>query len=95
MANDRARGIRWEHHSQAELTKIEPDAVLADELSDGATWPICRDPTKGIMFARGGHVWCSLVRDVPKNRSVTFYYTFDDEYIYVISVTSELLHSNP
>jgi hypothetical protein len=82
------RTVLWEHKFEAELRKIEPDAKRGDALVSGAEWVLAKAPTKGTHMPRT-HVWTFFLRDIPKGRSLTIYYTFDADQVYFMSVTTD------
>jgi hypothetical protein len=80
------RKVKYEQRFDDELKQIEPDFWRADECLQGAEWLLARDPERGYRANPSSNVWILPVVDVPGFRPVVIYYTFDDRYVYMLSI---------
>jgi hypothetical protein len=79
------REIREEPRFTLELQTIIPNAKRADEFTDGAKWRLSRDPFSGRRISNS-HVWFVPMEEIPALLSVVIYYTFDDDYVNLLSI---------
>jgi len=83
---DPIRKIVREPRFDAELLQIEADLKRADELLSGVTWILQRDPERyGTRLSQWDDVWFIPAADVFP-RSYGIYYTFNDTYVYLLSI---------
>jgi hypothetical protein len=63
-----------------ELRELEPDAVRADELFEGAVWVLSRNPEYGTKT--GPNVWFLPML----GSDLVIRYTFDENHVYFLSI---------
>lgn len=63
-----------------ELRELEPNAIRADELFEGAVWVLCRNPEYGTKT--GPNVWFLPML----GGNLVLRYTFDDDHVYFLSI---------
>lgn len=80
------REVIWCEAFEAGLRILEPNAQRADEFVRGAEWTLCREPTVGHQVAPESHVWMLSMADPPGHPCVVLYYTFNDEFLWFLSV---------
>ena len=80
------REVIYEPQFDDELTRIQPDFFRADECLQGAEWLLARAPEQGYRGNPRSSVWILPVVDVPNFPPVVIYYTFDDRYVYMLSI---------
>ena len=71
---------------EKELREIESDIKRVDEFVRGAEWQICRDPESGKMVEGAPNVWGVPITDIPDQPPLVLYYTFNDRFIWLISI---------
>jgi hypothetical protein len=80
------RSIRWEERFENEFREIMPDIRRADEFLAGVDWKLSRNPETGVLAYPDSAVWMLFMHELPESPSLTIYYTFDDEYVYLLSI---------
>jgi hypothetical protein len=68
-----------------ELKAIEQDAKKADEFIDGAKWVLSRGPQSGTRIGKS-HVWFLPIAESSIIEALVIYYTFNDDYVYLLSI---------
>jgi hypothetical protein len=63
-----------------ELRALVPNPALLDDLIRGVEFRTAREPTRGTRLQYD--VWFTVMQIQPIGRSVTIYYTFDDQRVY-------------
>jgi hypothetical protein len=74
------RTIVRDERFEYEMAYIEPSVRRADEFMEGAENVLARDPEAGYRLA-DSNVWFVGGHTV----DVALYYTFDDDYVYLLS----------
>jgi len=69
---------------EQDLSKLEFDAVRADEFTEGAEFILSRNPEYGTKIARD--VWFLPMWRLGEGRSVNLYYTFDSDRVYFLAL---------
>ena len=69
---------------EQDLSKLEFDAVRADEFTEGAEFVLSRNPEYGTEIAK--HVWFLPMWQPSKGKRVNLYYTFDQDHVYFLSL---------
>lgn len=77
------RGITYTDQFVKELEEIEPDVVRADEFIHGVEYLICQFPDRGKHKDTVRNVWAWAMNEYP---NVVLYYTFNDKYIWLLSI---------
>jgi hypothetical protein len=85
MPHGKLREIVDEHRFAIELSQIIRHAKRADEFIDGAKWLLSREPRQGMQIGNS-HVWFLPMKQVPGILPVVLYYTFDDNYVNLLSI---------
>ena len=73
---------------EKELEAISSDAKRADESVRGAEWALCRSPRIGTRVGADSPVWFLPLVGSTDGRSVILYYTFNDQYVGLLSIQS-------
>ena len=81
---DRYREIVKNPLFEQDLSKLEFDAVRADEFTQGAEFILSRNPEYGTKISRD--VWFLPMWQPSEGRSVSLYYTFDQDHVYFLAV---------
>jgi hypothetical protein len=66
-----------------DLMAVEPDPKKADELIEGATWVLSRDPKRGVRVTPYSDSWYF---EILKPHRCILYYAFDDKEVLLISI---------
>lgn len=74
------RTVVWEQGCYSQARAIIPDPLLLDTIVRGVEFRLARQPTRGTPLEHG--VWYTVVHIQPIGRSLTIYYTFDDQRVY-------------
>ncbi len=69
---------------EQDLTKLEMDAVRADEFTEGAEFVLSRNPEYGTEIAK--NVWFLPMWQPAQGKRVNLYYTFDRNCVYFLSL---------
>jgi hypothetical protein len=69
---------------EQDLSKLEFDAVRADEFTEGAEFVLSRNAEYGTRIARD--VWFLPMWRPGEGRSVNLYYTFDQDHVYFLAL---------
>jgi hypothetical protein len=69
---------------EQDLSKLEFDAIRADEFTDGAEFILSRNPEYGTKIAQ--NVWFLPMWRPGEGRSVNLYYTFDSDHVYLLAL---------
>jgi hypothetical protein len=85
--NQRYRTIIECELFEEQLKAIEPDARRADEFVDGAKWILCRCPQSGIQIGPDVPVWYFVTQEGVAPYSLVLYYTFDNDQVWLLSIT--------
>jgi len=78
------REIIEEFQFTDELRELMPDFVRADEFVEGAKFVLSRNPEYGSLVGR--NVWFLPMWSVEEGRSLSLYYTFDSEHVFLLSI---------
>jgi hypothetical protein len=81
-----ARNVHREDRFNEQLRKIESDHHKAEALVEGPIWVLSREPSCGSNI-RESSVWYILSNDVPNDRTLIIWYTFNPEVVILLSVT--------
>ncbi len=68
---------------EKELRAVYKDVKRADEFIRGTEWEICRYPESGEQH---GNVWGKPITDLPDQPPLVLYYTFNDNFIWLMSI---------
>ena len=81
------RTIVQEDQYTKQLSKIEADVKRADALMEGITWILAKDASMGWRVSNESPVWMLFSNtDNADIDSLTVYYTFDSERVYLLSI---------
>jgi hypothetical protein len=69
---------------EQDLSKLEFDAVRADEFTEGAEYVLSRNPEYGTKIAK--NVWFLPMWRPSEGKSVNLYYTFDSDHIFFLAL---------
>jgi hypothetical protein len=69
---------------EQDLSRLEFDAVRADEFTEGAEFVLARNPEYGTKI--GVHVWFLPMWRPGEGKSVNLYYTFDSDHVYFLAL---------
>lgn len=69
---------------EQDLSKLEFDAVRADEFTEGAEFVLSRNPEYGTKITRD--VWFLPMWQPSEGKRVNLYYTFDQDRIFFLSL---------
>jgi len=78
------REIVKEPQFEDELRELESDQLRADEFVEGAEFVLSRNPEYGTHI--GKHVWFLPMWSVSKGKSVSLYYAFDNDRVFLLSL---------
>ena len=79
------RTIVEDTHFRRELLAIEPNEEDADNLIEGATFVLSREPTLGRQNSSHSPLWYLTIL-LPPDREAVLYYTFDATEVLLISI---------
>lgn len=80
------REVIYTARFEEELGAIEPNTIRADEFVRGVEWQICRYPESGKRRSNNSIVWGKPITAVLGLPSIIVYYTFDENYIWFLSI---------
>lgn len=69
---------------EQDLSKLEFDAVRADEFTEGAEFVLSRNPEYGTKIAK--NVWFLPMWRPGEGKSVNLYYAFDSDHVYFLAL---------
>lgn len=80
------REVIYTEKYEKELRAIDSDVKRVDEFVRGVEWEICRFPETGKRKDESKNVWGKPINDLPDQPPVVLYYTFNDQYIWFLSI---------
>lgn len=83
---DKLRSVIKEHRFEEDLRRIYDDARRADEFIEGVETILARKPEAGIQVADNSPVWCVLSNAHHELSPFIVFYTFNENYVYLLSV---------
>jgi hypothetical protein len=81
---DKFREIVEDPLFEQDLSKLEFDAIRADEFTEGAKFILSRNPEYGTRIAK--NVWFLPMWRPGEGKSVNLYYTFDRDRVYFLAL---------
>ena len=81
---DKYREIVEDPLFEQDLSKLEFDAIRADEFTEGAKFILSRNPEYGTRIAK--NVWFLPMWRPGEGKSVNLYYTFDRDRVYFLAL---------
>lgn len=93
MLPEKLREIVEDTRFTNELKTLIPDARRAEEFIDGAKWVLSRDPSSGKRISTS-KIWFLSLEEIPGILPVILYYTFDDNYVNLLSIQETIYSPN-
>lgn len=84
MPNPILRTVIESHNFWAQRNNIEPDVKRMDEILEGVTWVLCRNPRIGQQVYKD--VWAITTTEYPNALLLTIYYTFNQDEVLLLSI---------
>jgi len=83
------RTIEWDAGFEASLMLLVTSIEEADELLDGVTWVLSRNPGRGLRFEATSVFYIDVQH--LDGRRLELFYTFDTEKVYFLHIAKKEL----